>query len=132
MIFAPVIRRAAYAQAPRSADLALQRFLMGTMAAPTAGRSAGSAGCTVTQDEKTTTLQLDVPGLTRDQLQISIEGNTVRLQSVEGAPRQVQRAWELADEVDATASNAKLENGVLTLTLARVEPTSKATTLTIH
>ncbi len=132
MIFAPVIRRAAYAQAPRSADLALQRFLMGTMAAPTAGRSAGSAGCTVTQDEKTTTLQLDVPGLTRDQLQISIEGNTVRLQSVGGAPRQVQRAWELADEVDATASNAKLENGVLTLTLARVEPTSKATTLTIH
>lgn len=132
MIFAPMIRRAAYAQAPRSADLALQRFLMGTMAEPTAARTCGSAGCTVTQDERTTTLQLDVPGLTRDQLQISIEGNTVRLQSVEGAPRQVQRAWELADEVDATASNAKLENGVLTLTLARVEPASKATTLTIH
>ena len=84
MIFAPMIRRAAYAQAPRSADLALQRFLMGTMAEP---RTARAADCTVTQDEKTTTLQLDVPGLTREQLQISIEGNTVRLQSVEGAPR---------------------------------------------
>ena len=34
MIFAPVIRRAAYAQAPRSADLALQRFLMGALAQP--------------------------------------------------------------------------------------------------
>lgn len=129
MIFAPMIRRAAYAQSPRSADLALQRFLMGTMAEPTATQSAG---CTVTQDEKTTTLQLDVPGLAREQLQISIEGNTVRLQSVEGAPRQVQRAWELADEVDATASSAKLEHGVLTLTLARLEPVSKATTLAIH
>ena len=129
MIFAPMIRRAAYAQAPRSGDLALQRFLMGTMAEPTATQSAG---CTVTQDEKTTTLQLDVPGLAREQLQISIEGNTVRLQSVEGAPRQVQRAWELADEVDATASSAKLEHGVLTLTLARLEPVSKATTLAIH
>lgn len=129
MIFAPMIRRTAYAQAPRSADLALQRFLMGTMAEPTATQSAG---CTVTQDEKTTTLQLDVPGLAREQLQISIEGNTVRLQSVEGAPRQVQRAWELADEVDATASSAKLEHGVLTLTLARFEPVSKATTLAIH
>ena len=128
MIFAPVIRRAAYAQAPRSADLALQRFLMGTMAEPAAARSGD---CTVTQDEKTTTLQLDVPGLAREQLQISIEGNTVRLQSVEGAPRQVQRAWELADEVDATASSAKLEHGVLTLTLARLEPVSKATTLAI-
>ena len=129
MIFAPVIRRAAYAQAPRSADLALQRFLMGTLAAPAPARSAG---CSVTQDEKTTTLQLDVPGLTRDQLSISIEGNQVRLTSVEGAPRQVQRAWELAADIDAANSSAKLENGVLTLTLARVEPESKATTLTIQ
>lgn len=131
MIFAPVIRRAAYAQAPRSADMALQRFLMGALAQPAAA-AAPAAGCTVTQDEKATTLQLDVPGLTREQLAISIEGAVVRVQSVEGAPRQVQRAWELATEVDASASTAKLENGVLTLTLARVEPASKAATLTIH
>ena len=130
MIFAPVIRRAAYAQAPRSADQALQRFLMGTLADPAAARSA--AGCTVTLDDKSTTLQLDVPGLAREQLQISIEGNVVRLQSVEGAPRKVQRAWELAADIDAANSSAKLENGVLTLTLAKVEPASKATTLTIH
>ncbi|CAN7298230.1 Hsp20/alpha crystallin family protein [Acidovorax sp. LjRoot129] len=129
MIFAPVIRRAAYAQSPRSADLALQRFLMGALAAPAA---ATSAGCTVTQDEKTTTLQLDVPGLAREQLSISIEGNQVRLQSVEGAPRQVQRAWELATDIDAANSSAKLENGVLTLTLARLEPVSKATSLSIQ
>lgn len=128
MIFAPVIRRAAYAQSPRSADLALQRFLMGALAEPT----SRSAGCAVTQDEKSTTLQLDVPGLAREQLQISIEGNVVRLQSVEGAPRQVQRAWELATDIDAANSSAKLENGVLTLTLAKVEPASKATTLSIQ
>ena len=128
MIFAPVIRRAAYAQAPRSADVALQRFLMGTLAEPT----SRSAGCSVTQDEKSTTLQLDVPGLAREQLSISIEGNVVRLQSVEGAPRQVQRAWELAADIDAAQSSAKLENGVLTLTLAKVAPVSKATTLSIQ
>ena len=132
MIFAPVIRRAAYAKAPRSADEALQRFLTGTLAQPATARSNGAAACTVTHDEKSTTLQLDVPGLTREQLQITIEGCVVRLQSVEGAPRQVQRAWELTDEVDATASHAKLENGVLTLTLARLEPASKATALAIH
>lgn len=129
MIFAPVIRRAAFAPTPRSADLALQRFLMGTLAAPAPARSAG---CTVTQDEKSTTLQLDVPGLAREQLQISIEGNVVRLQSTEGAPRQVQRAWELATDIDAAASAAKLENGVLTLTLAHVVPVSKATQLNIQ
>lgn len=129
MFFAPVIRRSSYVSAPRSADLALQRFLLGTLAAPAAARSAG---CTVTQDEKATTLQLDVPGLAREQLQISIEGNVVRLSSVEGAPRQVQRAWELAEEIDAAGSSAKLENGVLTLVLARMAPVSKATTLPIQ
>ena len=131
MIFAPVMRRAAYAQAPRSADLALQRFLMGTLATPTPTPTT-SAGCSVTQDDKTTTLQLDVPGLAREQLSISIEGNVVRLSSVEGAPRQVQRAWELATDIDAANSAARLENGVLTLTLARVVPESRATTLTVQ
>jgi HSP20 family molecular chaperone IbpA len=130
MIFAPVIRRAAYANAPRSADLALQRFLMGALETP--ARAGTTAGCTVTRDDKATTLQLDVPGLAREQLQISIEGNVVKLQSVAGAPRQVQRAWELADEIDASASTAKLENGVLTLTLARLVPADKSVQLVVH
>ncbi|MBP3981127.1 Hsp20/alpha crystallin family protein [Acidovorax sp. JG5] len=130
MIFAPVIRRAAYANAPRPADLALQRFLMGALETP--ARAGTTAGCTVTHDDKSTTLQLDVPGLARDQLQISIEGNVVKLQSVEGAPRQVQRAWELAEDIDAAASTAKLENGVLTLTLARLVPADKSVQLVVH
>ena len=129
MIFAPVIRRAAFANAPRSADLALQRFLMGALSAPA---RASTAGVTVTADDKATTLQLDVPGLAREQLQISIERKVVQVQSVEGAPRQVQRAWELADDIDAATSTAKLENGVLTLTLVRAAPASRATQITVH
>lgn len=132
MIFAPMIPRAAYVHQPRRADVALQRFLMGALANPALEQApARAAGCTVTQDDKTTTLALDVPGLARDQLQISIEGHTVSVQSVEGAPRKLHRAWELAQEVDASASRARLENGVLTLTLARLVPASKATRLTI-
>ena len=121
MIFAPVIRRAAYAQAPRSADLALQRFLLG---------AASSAGCSVTQDDKATTLQIDVPGLAREQLQISIEGTRVQVRSSEGAPRQVHRAWELSQPIHTAASTAKLEHGVLTLTLAHAQP--QAVELTVH
>ncbi|KQR50593.1 Hsp20/alpha crystallin family protein [Acidovorax sp. Leaf160] len=124
MIFAPVVRRASF-HAPRPADQALQRFLHSALAAP------ASAGTQVSQDDKAVTLQIDVPGLSREQLSITIEGNQVRLTSVEGAPRQVQRAWELADEIDTTASSAKLENGVLTLVLAKVVPVSRATQLTI-
>lgn len=124
MIFAPVIRRSAF-NAPRSADVALQRFLNHTLSAPVA------AGYTVQQDEKTVTLQMDLPGLSRDQLQLTIEGNQVRLASVEGAPRQVQRAWELPSDIDVAASSAKLENGVLTLVLGKVVPESRATQLAI-
>lgn len=130
MIFAPVIRRNTFA--PRPADLALQRFLQGALGATTQGAGHHCRDFQVQQDDKAVTLQLDVPGLTREQLQIEIDGAVVRLQSVEGAPRQVRRAWELPTEIDAAASSAKLENGVLTLTLAKrvVEPTS--TRLAVH
>lgn len=124
MIFAPVVRRASFHPA-RQADQALQRFLHTALATP------ASAGVQVSQDDKSVTLQIDVPGLAREQLSITIEGNQVRLASVEGAPRQMQRAWELADEIDAAASSAKLENGVLTLVLAKVVPVSRATQLAI-
>jgi HSP20 family molecular chaperone IbpA len=127
MIFAPVMSRNSFVS-PRAADLALQRFLQGTLGAS----SPVQQQVQVSRDDKATTLTLDVPGLAREQLQLSIEGAVVRLQSVEGAARQVKRAWELDHEIDAAASKAKLENGVLTLTLAKLEPQSKATVLAIE
>jgi len=128
MLFTPMLTRRA-ACAPRPADVALQRFLLGTLAAQPAVRPAAY---TVAQDEKATTLQLDVPGLAREQLQITIEGKQVRVKSIEGAPRQVHRAWELPEDIDAAASAARLENGVLTLTLAKLPPASKAVEITVH
>lgn len=127
MIFAPVMSRNSFVS-PRAADLALQRFLQETLGAS----SPVQQQVQVSRDDKATTLVLDVPGLAREQLQLAIEGAVVRLQSVEGAARQVKRAWELDHEIDAAASKAKLENGVLTLTLAKLEPQSKATVLPIE
>lgn len=127
MLFTPMLTRRA-ACAPRAADVALQRFLLGTLA----DQGAARADYTVTQDEKATTLRLDVPGLAREQLQITIEGKQVRVQNTEGAPRQVRRAWELPEDIDAATSAARLENGVLTLTLAKLPPASKAVEITVH
>ena len=123
MIFAPVMQRSPFA--PRAADQALQRFLLNQL------QTSAPQGFQVQQDDKAVTLQLDVPGLAREQLQIDIDGAVVRLQSTEGAPRQVRRAWELPTEIDAAASSAKLENGVLTLTLAKRIPVPTATRLAI-
>lgn len=126
MIFAPTMRRASFVQAPHSADAALQRFLLAA-----AQGSPARAPVQVQDDEKATTLQLDVPGLSREQLAITIDGTQVQLKSIEGAPRQVQRSWELPTEIDAAASSAKLENGVLTLVLTKKVPENRATQLTI-
>lgn len=127
MIFAPVMSRNSFVS-PRAADLALQRFLQGTLDAS----SPVQQQVQVSRDEKSTTLSLDVPGLAREQLKLSIEGAVVKLESVEGAARQVKRAWELDHEIDVSASKAQLENGVLTLTLAKLEPQSKAVELSIQ
>ncbi|MEX8194559.1 Hsp20/alpha crystallin family protein [Comamonas guangdongensis] len=127
MIFAPVMSRNAFVS-PRAADLALQRFLQETLGAS----SPVQQQVQVSRDDKSTTLSLDVPGLAREQLKISLEGAVIKLESVEGAPRQLKRAWELDHEIDAAASKAKLENGVLTLTLAKLEPQSKAVALSIE
>ena len=125
MFFTPVSHRAACAPHSNAAWQHLVRASLQAAAAP-------AAGVQVRQDDKATTLQVDVPGLAREQLQISIEGNVVKLQSVEGAPRQVQRAWELAEDIDAAASTAKLEHGVLTLTLVRQVPADKSVQLVVH
>ena len=128
MIFTPLTTRRA-TRAPRPSDVALQRFLLGTLAGPAAARPADY---TVTQDDKATTLQLDVPGLAREQLQITLDGKRVILKSIEGAPRHVHRAWELQDDIATATRTASLENGVLTLTLAKQPPAAKAVEIAVH
>lgn len=109
-------------------DAALQRF----MQAATNVAQQPVQDFQVSYTEEATTLSVDVPGLTREQLQLRIEDNMVYLQSVEGAPRQVRRSWELPHEIDAAASCAKLDLGVLTLTLQRTKPVDKTVTLNIE
>lgn len=128
MIFAPVIGRHAAFGIPRVSDEALQRFLHTAVQ-----NAAPENNVHVSKDDNgVVTLQLDVPGLSREQLQIRIEGKQVHLASVEGAPRNVRRSWELADEIDTSASTAKLENGVLTLTLSKLAPVDKSVQLSIN
>jgi HSP20 family molecular chaperone IbpA len=77
-------------------------------------------------------LSFDVPGIAKDQLNISIEGAIVRIASKEGASRQYQQAYELPQDIDVAGSEAKLENGVLTLKLGKVVPLSRVTELPIQ
>ena len=108
-------------------DAALQRFMQAATAAQPL-----NADFHVSQSEEATVLAIDVPGLSREQLQLRIEDHMVHLHSIEGAPRHVRRSWELPHEIDAAASTAKLDLGVLTLTLARRKPVDKTVVLNIN
>ena len=117
----PQIRRQAYANAGQS----LERFMGEAL------RTSRNQAGTFTQDETSFTLSFDVPGIAKDQLTIAIEGAVVRIASKEGAARSYRAAYELPQEIDVTQSEAKLENGVLSLKLAKLVPVDKSTELTI-
>ncbi|PQA76419.1 Hsp20/alpha crystallin family protein [Rhodoferax sp. TS-BS-61-7] len=118
--FQSAVRRPAYAHAGRS----VERFLDDAM--------FGARQNAYTQDETAFTLTLDMPGIAKEQLSIAIDGAVVRIQSKEDAPRRYRAAYELPQDVDSALSEAKLENGVLTLKLAKKVPVNNATELTIQ
>jgi HSP20 family protein len=79
-------------------------------------------------------LRADVPGLTENDFQISVAGNTVTLRGErklevpeghsvhrrERRPFRFAKSYELPTRVDADKTTATLKNGVLTLTLPKV------------
>jgi HSP20 family molecular chaperone IbpA len=123
MFFAPEIRTARFV--PRAPDRSFERFVNGAlMANPT-------TAATVEQDDTSWTVSLDVPGVTRDDLSIGIEGAIVRIESRAEAKRRVKAAFELPLEIDTASSQASLDNGVLTLKLGKLLPKNKVHQLAI-
>lgn len=116
------LRRNVYANAGRSMERYLDDVRQG----------ARQPQSSYTQDETSFTLSLDMPGIAKDQLSIAIEDSIVRISSKEGASRNYRAAYELPQELDAALSEAKLENGVLTLKLAKKVPVKNVTELAIH
>ena len=125
MFFAATAPGPGYRHAYPPAGRSLERFLSQAV------QTSRDQTLGVEQDDKSVTLTFDVPGIAKDQLSIGVEGNVVRIQTKEGAKRPYKAAYELASDIDAATSEAKLEDGVLTLKLSKVVPVSKVTELTI-
>lgn len=119
MFFAPVVRSRA-ALPHRSFDRSFERFVNDAFF------GNGHTGFDIAQDDKAWTVTLDVPGVAREELSINVEGAIVRIETRPEAKRHLKAAYELPQEIDVEATTAKLENGVLTLTLAKKQPVSNA------
>jgi len=122
MFFAPVVRTRAAIPAHRSFDRSFERFVNDAFF----GDAAAVRGLNVAQDDHAWTVTLDLPGVAREDLSISVEGPVVRIETKPEAKRQYKAAYELPQEIDVEATSAKLENGVLTLQLAKQKPVSNA------
>lgn len=120
MFFAPVVRTRAHAPAFRSFDRSFERFVNDAFFANS------PSGFNVEQDDKAWTVTLDAPGIAREDLSINVEGAIVRIETKPEAKRQLKAAYELPQDIDVDATSAKLENGVLTLILAKKVPVSNA------
>ena len=89
----------------------------------------------VTEAANDYTVQVEMPGMTREDINVEIEGNRVSISGEvkRGGPKKegeqvlrseryygpVSRSFALANEIDEGNSQAKYENGVLTLTLPK-------------
>ncbi|MBL0419838.1 Hsp20 family protein [Ramlibacter sp. AW1] len=125
MFFAPVVRSRARMPV-RSFDRNFERFIDEMFVQP------ATRAPQLKEDENTWTVTLDVPGVSREDLSISVDGAVFRIQTRAEAARAYKVAYELPLEIDADATQAKLENGVLTLILAKRKPESKARQIQIN
>ncbi len=125
MFFAPVVRTRAVSPSFRSFDRSFERFVNEAFFTPAPRKFD------VTQDDKAWTVTLDLPGVAREELSINIDGAIVRIETTAEAKRQFKAAYELPQDIDAANTSAKLENGVLTLTLAKQVPVSNVRTIEV-
>ena len=86
------------------------------------------------------TVKLDMPGVAKEDVKVSIDGRRVTVEANsrkeevkndgdrivyrERSVSNYARTFKLSAEVEQSASAAKLENGVLTLTLSKRGPTA--------
>lgn len=119
MFFAPAIRNnSMLAPALGTVDLGFERFMNEAFK----GFGFGTPFHGLEEDDKSWTLTVDMPGVAKEQLALNIEGRLVRIETSAESRRQFKGSYELPHDIDPDACEARLENGVLTVKLAKREP----------
>ena len=89
----------------------------------------------VTSDDKQVTIEMPLVGMSKDNLKIDIEDNMLIIQATTSikskAVRNIKKSWYIDDSIDVSAIAAKLENGLLVVTLPKTKPAKKSVAVTI-
>jgi HSP20 family protein len=78
---------------------------------------------TLHETENAWTLRIDLPGYAREDIKLTLTDNILQL-TAETAPDapfggKFERQWKLGSDVDGANTSARIENGVLELTLPK-------------
>jgi HSP20 family protein len=133
MFLVPLTRNAS--ELSRSFDRLFDDSFDRFFAPATQGAQLRSPALDVSESERAYTVKLDLPGVAKEDVKIAIDGRRI---SVEAQTRKQEekkegdrvvyrerslasyaRTFSVASDVDQAESAAKLEDGVLTLTLAK-------------
>jgi len=122
------------------ADAGIDELFRGFFRPVRVEKSPATIKMDVTEQDNAYVVKAEIPGVGKEDIQVSIEGNQVtigaevkREKDVKDGDRvlrseryygSVYRGFTLPVEVDEEASNAKYENGVLELKLAKKAPQS--------
>lgn len=75
------------------------------------------------ESENAWVLRLDLPGFAKEDIALELSDRVLRLNAETPADRpfggKVERVWKVGAEVDGSAITARLENGVLELTIPK-------------
>ena len=117
------------------ADAGFDELFRGFFRPVRADKAPATIKMDVVEQDNAYVVKAEIPGVAKDDIQVSIEGNQVtigaevkreldakdgrRVLRSERYSGSVYRGFTLPVEIDEAASNAKYENGVLELTLAK-------------
>ena len=136
MFFVPVTRNAY--ELSRSWDRLFDDSLFDRLVSPIKSLNnmeARSPALEVTEGEQDYTVKVDLPGMSKEDVKISVDGRRVTVEAssskneekkegdrilyTERSIASFSRNFTLPLEIDQAQSSAKMDNGVLTLTLAK-------------
>ena len=133
MFFVPLTRNAS--ELTRSFDRLFDDGFERFFAPSTQGANPRTPALDVSESDRAYTVKLDLPGVAKEDVKIAIDGRRINIEAQtrkdeekkegdrvvyrERSVASYARSFSVAADVDQAESGAKLENGVLTLTLAK-------------
>lgn len=122
------------------ARAAFNEVLRGFLQPADAAKAGPEIRIDASENDKAYTVRAEIPGVSKDDIHVTIEGGEVtisaevkrshearegeRVLRSERYEGSATRTFTFASDIDEAASEAKYENGVLTLTLAKKAPAS--------